>query len=113
MSKDELTLFTKSEVFLRYISLQKDLKELESELNEQWDTLQTVMEQNGVTKIDGDWGSITLTNRKNYKEIGEVADEFKKTVLDTTKVGAHNTLTGELPAGVEVSETKYLTKKFK
>jgi len=113
MSKDELTLFTKSEMFLRYVSLQKDLKALEADLDEQWKSLQKAMEANGVEKISDDWGSITLASRKNYKEAGEVADEFKKTVLDTTKVSAHATLTGELPEGVEVSESKYLTKRFK
>lgn len=113
MSKDELTVFTKGEMFLRYVSLQKDLKELEKDLDDQWKSLQKAMAENDVNKIDGDWGSITLANRKNYKEKGAVADEFKKTVLDTTKVSAHATLTGELPEGVEVSETSYLVKKFK
>jgi hypothetical protein len=113
MSNNGLTLFTKSEMFLRYISLQKDLKELEAELDDQWKSLQSAMEANGVTKIDGEWGSITLASRKNYKEVGDVSDEFKKTVLDTTKVGAHATLNGELPEGIEVSETNYIVKKFK
>jgi hypothetical protein len=71
------------------------------------------MEANDVNKIDGEWGSITLATRKTFKEAGEVSDEFKKTVLDTTKVSAHATLTGELPEGIEVSESKYLTKRFK
>jgi hypothetical protein len=113
MSKDELTLFTKGEMFLRYVSLQKDLKELEKDLDKEWKALQKAMEENGVEKISDDWGSITLATRKNYKEAGEVSDKFKKIVLDTTKVSAHATLTGELPEGVEVSESNYLVKKFK
>lgn len=113
MSQDELALFTKGKMFLRYVSLQKDLKELEKELDDQWKSLQKAMEENGVDKISDDWGSITLASRKNYSFIGKVAPEFEKTVPDTTKIAAHATLTGELPKGVEVSETKYLVKKFK
>jgi len=113
MSKNELALFTQSKAFTRYVSLQKDLKELEGELKEQWNSLQEAMENNSVNKIDGDWGSITLASRKNYSYTGEIDPEFTKTVIDTKKVGAHTTLTGELPNNVEMSETKYLTKRFK
>jgi hypothetical protein len=113
MSKEELTKFTGGAMFLRYISLQKDLKDLEKDLKIEWDSLQKSMIENNVTKVDGDWGSITLATRKNYTYIEGVADEFMKTVIDTAKVGAHVTLTGEVPKGVELNETKYLTKKFK
>lgn len=112
MSKDEITLFTKNKLFVQYINLQKEVKQVEEALAEQWKTLQEAMETNDVPKIEGDWGSITLASRKNYKETGKVSDEFKKSVIDTKKVGAHTTLTGEVPEGVEVSETKYLTKRF-
>lgn len=113
MSKDELTLFTKGEMFLRYVVLQKDIKELEKDLDAEWKKLQSAMEANDVTKIDGEWGSITLANRKNYVYNEDIAPEFLKEVIDTTKVSAHVTLTGEVPKGVAQSETKYLVKKFK
>jgi hypothetical protein len=113
MSKDELTLFTKGEMFLRYVSLQKDLKDLENDLKAEWDKLKDSMVENGIDKIDGDWGSVTLASRKNYTYTDGVAPEFLKEVIDTTKVSAHVTLTGDVPEGVAVSETKYLTKRFK
>jgi hypothetical protein len=47
--------------------------------------------------------------------IENLQEKFKylKLALDTTKVSAQVTLTGELPEGVTQSETAYITKKFK
>jgi hypothetical protein len=113
MSKDELTLFTKGEVFLRYVSLQKDLKALEKDLKAEWDKLKEGMVANSIPKVDGEWGSISIVPQKSYKAVGEAPKKFMKTVLDTEKVGAHVTLTGELPKGVEQSKIIKLVKRFK
>ena len=73
------------------------------------------MIENGVTRIDGDWGYITLAERTNYraKDINEVAEKYIKPSLDTAKVKAEVVLTGQLPTGIVESKTKYITKKFK
>lgn len=112
MSKDELTLFTKGEVFLNYVSLQKELKKVEKELKSEWDKLKEGMVANSTPKVDGEWGSISIVSQKSYKAVGEVPKKFMKTVLDTEKVGAHVTLTGELPKGVEQGEIIKLVKRF-
>jgi hypothetical protein len=113
MSKGELTKFTKSEMFLRYVSLQKDLKALEVDLDEQWKKLKESMIENDINKVEGDWGSISIEKQSKYKKVGEVDAQFTKIELDTKKVSAHNTLTGELPDGVEKSEIIKLVKRFK
>lgn len=73
------------------------------------------MQTNGVTRLDGEWGYITLAERTTYKadDITEVDEQYLKPTLDTTKVKAQAVLTGALPAGVTESKTQYITKKLK
>lgn len=100
-------------VLQKFAELEAQYKDLEKQKKEAEATLLEAMQEHGVRKIEGDWGYITLATRQNFKEIGKLAPRFTKTVLDSAKVKAHYTLTGELPAGVEVSETNYLTKRIK
>lgn len=116
MGSKELQRFidNKSLVALRkFAKAEAELKELKEKHDEALDKIKQAMIENDVQKIDGDWGYITLAERTSYKQIGEVADEFTKKSLDTTKVKAHATLTGDLPVGVQESKTQYITKKFK
>ena len=71
------------------------------------------MIDNGVDKIEGDWGYITLAERTGYKAIGDISDEFSKKTLDSKKVKAYVTLSGDLPVNVAEIKTQYITKKFK
>lgn len=77
--------------------------------------IKVAMIENGVTRIDGDWGYITLAERTNYiaKDIKKVPPLYTKKTLDTTKVKAEAVLTGKLPEGVTETKTQYITKKFK
>jgi len=92
----------------------------EAAAKEATETIKQAMIDAGVPRIEFDpelsgiKGYITLAERTNYKvtDINEVDDKFKKQVVDTTKVKAQHTLTGELPAGVETSTTQYITKKI-
>jgi hypothetical protein len=97
-------------VLQKFAAQEKAFKELEVQKKEAEATILEAMVANDIQKIDGDWGYITKATRKSYK--GTNAD-FMKSVLDTTKVGAHVTLNGSLPEGITQSETNYLTKKFK
>ena len=97
-------------VLQRFATQELAFKKLEVEKKEAEATLLEAMVANDIVKLEGDWGYITKAVRKTYKGFNP---EFAKTVLDTTKVAAQVTLTGQLPEGVDVIETPYITKKFK
>ncbi|HPR10625.1 MAG TPA: hypothetical protein PLJ04_03525 [Candidatus Saccharibacteria bacterium] len=118
MGTTELQRFidNKSLVALKkFAKAEAELKELKAKHDEVVEKIKEAMIANGVTKIDGDWGYITLAERVSYKaeDIDQVPDEFLKPTLDTTKVKAEATLKGVLPAGVSESRTQYITKKLK
>lgn len=103
----------------KYAELQAQLKANEEEANEATAVIKEAMIEQNVQKIEFDpevtgiKGYITLAERTSYKaeDITEVAPEYTKSVLDTEKVKAQATLTGQLPAGVVESKTNYITKK--
>lgn len=105
----------------KYAKLEIQLKDAEAEAKEANETLKQAMIDGGIDKITFDpeltgiSGYITLATRKNYKVVDEdeLSDEFKTLSPDTAKIKASEVLTGELPAGVEISETQYITKKIK
>lgn len=95
---------------IRSIELKKQLEQFESDLKAE---LKEAMEQNGIYSIKNDSYQVTLATRTNYKAVDEVDEKYLKQVLDTTKVSAEVTLTGELPEGVEESKTNYITWRTK
>jgi len=97
-------------VLQKFAAQEKAFKALEIQKKEAEATLLQAMIDNDIVKLEGEWGYVTKAVRKTFKGFNE---EFTKTVLDTTKVNAHVTLTGSLPEGIEQSETQYITKKFK
>lgn len=105
----------------KYAKLEVQLKAAEKEAKEANATIMQAMIDGGVDRIEFDpeltgiSGYITLATRKNYKVVDadELPDEFKTLSPDTAKIKASEVLTGELPAGVETSETQYITKKIK
>lgn len=101
----------------KFAKAEAQLKELKAKHDEVVAQIQQAMEENGVTKISGDWGYITLAERTTYgvADLGAIPDEFivQKPSLDTAKVKAQAVLTGEVPAGVKQTKTKYITKKLK
>jgi hypothetical protein len=118
MGTTELQRFidNKSLVALRkFAAAEAELKELKEKHDAIVEQIKEAMIANNVTKIDGDWGYITLAERTTYKadDISVVPQEFTKQTLDTTKVKASTTLTGVLPIGVVETKTQYITKKLK
>lgn len=109
-------------VLERYAKAEAALKALESEVKDATDQIKEAMIAGGVDKITLDsetlQGYITLAERTNYKlaegvTIDELPEQYSKRTLDTDKVKAQATLTGQLPAGVVESKTQYITKKIK
>lgn len=107
-------------VLTKFAKLEAEYKAMEKESKEASKLLQEAMIQNGVEKINFDpatgiEGFITLAERVGYKaeDIDEVDDQFKKSAIDTTKIKAQATLTGELPEGISETRSYYIIKKFK
>lgn len=105
----------------KYAKAEAQLKALEKEAANATAELKQAMIDQNVNKIEFDpeltgiSGYITLAERTNYKatDIDAVDDQFKKFSLDTEKVKAAHVLNDNLPAGIEVTKTQYITKKIK
>lgn len=106
-------------VLQKYAALETQLKAVEKEAKEATELIKEAMIAGGVDRVTFDTpelsGYITLAERTNYKaeDIGAVDTKYLKRALDTDKVKAQHTLTGQLPVGVVESKTQYITKKFK
>jgi hypothetical protein len=91
---------------LATIELQKQLEQAEADLKAE---LFEAMKQHDIVSIKNDNYSISLVKRPNYKgNVNEVPTTMLKTSLDTTKIGNYEKLYGELPKGVEKTETEYV-----
>lgn len=118
MGSTELQRFidNKSLVAIRkFAKAEAQLKELKAKHDEVIEQIKQAMIDNNVTKIDGDWGSITLAERTTYSsdDIKQVPLNLTKRVLDTTKVKAEAVLTGNLPTGVTEVKTSYIVKRLR
>jgi len=117
MGTKELERFIMGESLValqKFAKAEAKLKTLQAKHDEVLDKIKQAMIEHNVTKIDGDWGYITLAERKTYKatDVDDVDDKYLKLSLDTKKVAAEATLSGEVPAGVEVVKTQYITKRL-
>jgi hypothetical protein len=98
-----------NKAFLDFIQIQKEVTE---QFEATWAVVQELMEKHDVKSIKGDWGYVTMSERKNFK--GSPAPRFMKKVIDTAKVSAYMKISnGILPKGIEMTTTKYLAKKIK
>jgi hypothetical protein len=118
MGTNELQRFidSKSLVALKkFAKAEAELNKLKAKHDDIINKIKQAMIDNGIQKLEGDWGYITLAERVSYKaeDIAKVEPAYLKQTLDTAKVKAQATLTGELPAGVSESRTQYITKKLK
>lgn len=89
-------------------------KEASQHIADSWKDIEEAMIQNKVKSIKGDWGSITIAERLNWKIDPELLpSKFIKKVPDTTKISTIFKLEGKAPKGCEPTYTKYLTKRIK
>jgi hypothetical protein len=107
-------------VLQKFVKKEAEYKALEKESKAAAELIKQAMIDNSIEKIEFDpasgiEGFITLAERVSFKaeDLDLVGDEFKKYALDTDKVKAQATLTGDLPDGVAESRTNYIIKKFK
>lgn len=93
-----------------FVDFLKIQKQLSTEIEATWDVIKQRMEQYDIDKINGDWGYITMAERKTYS--GSPAPRFTKNVLDTSKINAFVKLNSKLPAGIKVTTSRFLQKKI-
>lgn len=96
-----------NQAFIDFLYIQKQMTE---EIDAVWAIIKDGMEESGISKINGDWGYITMAERVNYS--GTAEPKLMKSVLDTSKVKAYMALNDKLPKGVLVSTTRFLQKKI-
>lgn len=102
--------------FKNYLVLQRNLKDQDKLFRE---SVKEEMIKYEIPKLKGEWGSITLVEKDLYKVVdaNKVPNEYKqeKTIIDvdTKAIKEDYTLTGILPAGVEVNKSKYILIKEK
>jgi hypothetical protein len=102
---------SKDERFQAFLIKQKEAQQT---IRDTWKTIEEQMIEHNIKSVKGEWGSITIAERTNYKaDLDELPAKFIKKVADTTKIANFAKLEGELPKGVTTSTTKYLMKRIK
>jgi hypothetical protein len=95
---------------LTAIELKKELEQYEAEIK---NALKEAMETYNIVSVNNDRYSVTLASRKSYKVYGNIPKGFSKLTLDSGRVSTYVKLNGEVPEGIEESETKYITWRAK
>lgn len=116
MSNQEFNLLTTKGIKLdnpaTFESFVKQAKELQNILEEAWGAVEQKMLDHDVKSIKGDWGSLTIAERKNWKG-DKLPPRFYKQVLNTAKLNSMLKLGEKLPKGASYTTSQYLTKKIK
>lgn len=100
--------------FKKYLALKNKINTQDTLFRE---AVKNEMIKHDIPKLKGDWGSITLVTRETYKVTDEkkVPAEYKEektvVVVDTKAIKEDYTLTGVLPAGVEVNKSQHVLIK--
>lgn len=95
-----------------------NLVELTKQVQQAWTAISGIMipayELGQIDKtMKGDWGSLTVGERKTWKVAHELPEEYYKKTLDTTKLTEMYANDKPFPDGVDFTVTPYLTKKLK
>lgn len=124
--KKELELYEKKQSALAKLTEQLETnpqfkaflqarKEFETMERDVWKHVEQVMLENDLTQIKTDTMTLSIATRNSFKikDVSQLPKKYIKEVADTTKINGIYKLEGILPHGVEVVETKYLTKRIK
>lgn len=109
LSRGQAGKLASNQAFLDFLAIQQQLT---AELDKTWAVVQDRMTQYNVKSISGDFGYITMAERKTFVS-DSPAPRFTKRVLDAGKVRAYEKLHGKLPEGIGITITPYLSKKIK
>lgn len=106
-------------VLTKFAKLETQYKAMEKEAKIASELIKDAMIEADIPKIEidvpGYTGYITLAERTTYKaeDLLAIDEQYLKAALDTDKVKAQATLTGQLPEGITESKKQYITKRFK
>ena len=90
-----------------------ELKATQKQIDDTWKQVETVMIENDIKSIKGDFGSITIAERLGWITTSELPKKFYKKVVDTKKLSDTFKLEGKSPRGAVPNYTKYLTRRLK
>lgn len=100
----------KPQSFAEFVAL---ATKVQGELEAAWGYVEQQMLDRGVNKIQGDWGSISVAERMNWKtNLNTIDPYYLKPAADTKKLKAAWDA-GELPEGADFTTSKYITKRIK
>lgn len=101
---------SQNEQFRNFLDYQRETKKT---IDEFWDKVEEHMVKHDVKSIKGDWGTLTIAERLNWKTDETLPNKFYKKLVDTKKLSDTYRLEGKAPKGATPSYTKYLTKRLK
>ena len=116
MSTQELATITPQDIVensTKFIEFVEYTKDVETRLKEAWSNVEDAMRTYNIKTLKGDWGTVSLGERKVWRtEMDKLPEQFKKIAVDTTK------LNNAFKAGIKVDGTdftvsEYLTKRIK
>lgn len=91
---------------------QQDL--INTKMAELWKNVETVMIDNDIKSVKGDWGSLTIVERTDFDiDYAELPAKFFKKVVDTTKISGTYKLEGKAPKGATPKIHRHIMKKLK
>lgn len=101
---------TKPESFAQFVAA---AKEIQGQLEAAWGYVEQQMLDNSVSKVQGDWGNISFSERKNWKvNLNAIDPYFTKPTADTKKLNAAFAA-NEMPEGADFNTSVYMTKRIK
>lgn len=96
--------------FAKFVAL---AQEFQGQIDAAWGLVEEQMQNRNIQKIAGDWGTISMAERKNWKATKQLPPRFYKQTLDTAKLNFLNKAGEKLPEGAEYTTTSYISKRFK
>lgn len=97
------------EEFVAFVMAQKRLEE---QVKNNWALIQKLMEDKKVATVKGDWGFLTLGNKKSLVATEPLPPRFYRLSLDSAKLEAYKKLHGEYPKNVQRTDSRYLAKRI-
>lgn len=106
LSQADITADNFSNIVAQANKLQKDLDKFWSQVKDQ-------MIESKVKKVEGDFGTLTLAERKVWKtDISLLPEDYLKTVANTTKLNRAFDDNIDVP-GADFTTTPYVAKRLK
>lgn len=104
------TELSQNEDFKKFIEFQKEVRDKSAEV---FKKIEQTMIDNDIKSVKGDWGSLTIVERKSWTyDVEVLPKKFIKKVVDTTKVDTAYKLEGTPPKGATFVTKKGLMKRF-